>query len=464
MTQRILRVLLSLSLLMAESGEATRLGVSTSSFQIEGGIQERGLSIWDTFSRIPGKIVDASTADVACDHYHKWEEDLDLVRSVGATAYRFSFSWPRIFPSGKVNQQNDRGITFYNNLINGMVARNLTPIATLSHWDIPQTLQDTYGGWDSDEIVDDFASYAGECFRLFGDRVKWWITLNEPLTVAQLGYGSGSHAPGVADPVARPYQVAHRMLRAHARAYRLYHNQFASDQKGKVSIALNSDFVQPRSPWSQEDRDAAERGLLWRMGWFADPIFRGDYPPEMRSRCGARLPVFSPEDGVEGSIDFFSLNHYTTLEAWPAYNGDYNYFSDAQVAYGFPPNSAPSASSWLRSYPDGIYKMIEWIHNRYNLSSLPLIISESGVSTYPGQLDDQSRIDYLDGYIREAIRARDDLKLDLDTYCVWSVLDNFEWAAGYTERYGLVDVDFSSPNRTRTPKASARWLASFSYF
>jgi beta-glucosidase/6-phospho-beta-glucosidase/beta-galactosidase len=348
--------------------------------------------------------------------------------------------------------------------LDGLVRRNITPIATLSHWDIPQSLQDDYGGWENDRIIEDFAAYAGVCYRLFGDRVRHWITLNEPLTVAQLGYATGSHAPGVAEPSSKPYEVAHRMLLAHARAYHLYHDSYASDQKGKVSIALNSDFVQPRDPSNPDDGYAAERALLWRMGWFADPIFFGDYPQEMRQRCGPRLPSFQGSDAIRGTIDFFSLNHYTTLIASSYYNSIYNLFLDPQVSYDFPPDSIPSASSWLRSYPSGMYGMIRWIHDRYNLSSLPLVISESGVSTYPGELADASRIDYLGGYTMEAARARDELGIDLLAYCVWSVLDNFEWAAGYSERYGLIDVDFDSPDRTRTPKDSARWIRDNSLF
>lgn len=441
---------------MMATASATLLGFSTSAYQVEGGYDERGLSIWDTFASIPGRIADGSDGKIACDHYHKWEEDLDLLSWMGTGAYRFSLSWPRILPDGR--NPSDVGISFYNRLIDGLVTRNITPIATLSHWDIPQVLQDEYGGWEGDGIVGDFTAYAKTCYGLFGDRVRYWITLNEPLTVAQLGYGSGAHAPGIAEPTYKPYEVAHRMLLAHAGAYHAYHNGFAARQGGRVSIALNSDFVQARDPSNPGDKGAAERALLWRMGWFADPIFFGDYPQDMRQRCGSRLPSFHESDSVRGTMDFFSLNHYTTLEATPSYNDDYNLFSDPQVAYSFPYDSTPSASPWLRAYPAGMYGMIRWIHERYNLTSMSLVISESGVSTFPGQLDDTSRIGYIKGYTSEAFRARDDFGIGLLAYCLWSILDNFEWAAGYSERYGLVDVDFDSLDRTRTPKDSARWI------
>jgi beta-glucosidase/6-phospho-beta-glucosidase/beta-galactosidase len=247
------------------------------------------------------------------------------------------------------------------------------------------------------------------------------------------------------------------MLHAHARVYHAVTNH----TKTKISIALNSDFIQPRDPQNQEDAAAAERGLLWRMGWFADPLFFNDYPQEMRDRCGSRLPVFS--ETIQGTLDFFSLNHYTTLEAWPQYNQEYSLFQDAQADYRFPPGSSGTASSWLHIYPPGIYRMMQWIYERYPLiNGMEFIITESGVSTYPGQIDDQNRINYLFGYIPNAIRAAEDLGIHLSVYCVWSLLDNFEWAVGYQERYGLFDVDFATLQRT--PKKSAYWLRNTTLF
>jgi len=425
---------------------STHLGVSTSSFQIEGARSDRGDSIWDGFH----KIEDGSNADVACDHYHRWEQDLDLIEWVGAKVYRFSFSWPRIFPNGDRSVVHQDGVDFYHRVLDGLLARNITPLVTLSHWDIPQTLQDRYGGWEDDRILDDFVDYAQFCFKEYGDKVSHWLTLNEPLTVVQLGYGNGYHAPGKSEPSRLVYEVAHRMIRAHARVYHsvLDHNTT------KISIALNSDFIQPMNPQDPEDVAAAQRGLLWRMGWFADPFFFNRYPDEMRARCGDRLPLFAED--VNGTMDFFALNHYTTLEATSQYNQDYTLFQDPQVRYRFPPGSPGSASAWLHDYPSGIYGMIRWIHDRYPVQDMELVVTESGVSTYPGQLEDQARIDYLSGYIPQALRAATDLRLNLSAYCIWSILDNFEWAAGYQERYGLFDVDFQSLERT--PKKSAYWL------
>lgn len=434
---------------------ATELGVSTSAYQVEGACHEDGRtdSVWDAFSHTPGRIRDGSNGDVASDHYHHWQEDVDYAEWLGARAFRFSFSWTRLLPTGRL-PVNPGGVQFYDNLIDYMCSKNMTPMATLFHWDSPQSFQEEYGGWQSDRMVEDMVSYAGVCFGLFGDRVKHWITLNEPLTYVNLGYGNGYHAPGLSVP--NPYEVAHRSLLAHARIYRLYHEKY--DTGGKISIALNSDFVQPLDPHNPEDVRAAERGLLWRMGMYADPLFFGDYPPEMRERCGDRLPRF--QEDVRGTLDFFSLNHYTTLEARPSYNNEYTFFTDPQVAETFPAASLPSVAPWLHVYPQGIYGMVGWLQGRYDLrgKGMELVITESGVATAPDEIKDDLRITYLDGYLQKALQAQADFGVNMTYYCVWSLVDNWEWSEGYSQAFGLIAVDFHSPDRKRTPKNSAHWL------
>lgn len=445
---------------------ATELGVSTSAYQIEGAwdVDGRTPSVWDTFSHTAGKIKDGSNGDVASDHYHHWKEDIDYVEWLGATAYRFSFSWTRLLPSGRPDTINKKGVAFYNKVIDYALSKNITLLATLFHWDSPQSLQDKYGGWQNDKMIDDIVAYADVCFQLFGDRIKYWITLNEPLTYVNLGYGNGYHAPGLSVP--NPYEIAHRSILAHARIYHLYHDKYADEQKGGVSIALNSDFVQPLDPNNPEDVQASERGLLWRMGMYADPLFFGDYPTELRDRCGERLPRFFED--VSGTLDFFSLNHYTTLEARPAYNNEYSFFSDPQVVETFPSASIPTVASWLHVYPQGIYGMIGWIQKRYDLKqhNLNLVITESGVATPSGLIEDNIRAIYLDGYIRKALQAQDDFGVNLTHYCVWSLIDNFEWSGGglFLENYGLISVDFNSDNRKRSPKNSAYWLREQQFF
>jgi len=428
----------------------TRLGLSTSSYQVEGASELRGVHVWDVFSHTAGKISDGSSGDVACDHYHRWAEDVENVAWTRAGFYRFSLSWTRLFPT-EGNLSAD-GVRFYDGLINALLSKNVTPLVTLHHWDLPQVYQERFGGWQSREMVPVFREYAARCFSLFADRVSLWLTLNEPLTVATLGYGSGYHAPGVAEPARAPYAAAYHMLLAHAEAYRAFHE---AGHSGSVGVALNSDFVMPRDPASPQDADAAERGLLWRVGWFADPLFFGRFPEQMAARCGDRLRPLDVSE-VRGTLDFFALNHYTTLTAWPDHNGDSSYFRDAEAAYGFPPGSPGSASPWLHVYPEGIYHLVGWLSRRYDLSAVPLYVTESGVSTRPDEpADDRLRQSYLTEYLRHLLRAAADFSVEVPAYCVWSLMDNFEWAEGYSQRFGVFAVDF--PHTNRTPRTSA-WL------
>lgn len=433
----------------------TDFGVSTSAYQVEGR-HGRAENIWDVFSHTPYRIADGSDGDIACDHYHHWEQDLDYVGWLGAKAYRFSFSWTRLLPNGRPGPVSREGVAFYDNLINHAIAKNLTLLATLFHWDSPQSLQEAYGGWQDDRMIEDIVAFSDLCFQLFGDRIRYWMTLNEPLTFVNMGYGNGQHAPGLS--VANPYEIAHRCIVAHARIYHLYHGKYAKEQHGSVSIALNSDFIMPANPDDPEDRSAAERGLLWRMGMYADPLFFGDYPREIRDRCGGRLPQFTED--VSGTLDFFALNHYTTLVARPWYNDQPNIFTDPETSESFPPGSIPTAAIWLHVFPQGISGMIHWLQDRYDFTGrgLDLVVAESGVATPPLLLEDDLRITYLDGYIREALQAQTDTGIQLSYYCIWSLLDNFEWAQGYLEGYGMISVDFHDPNRTRTPKKSAYWF------
>lgn len=428
----------------------TRLGLSTSSYQIEGASDVRGVHVWDVFSHTPGKVSDGTTGDVACDHYHRWREDVENVAWLRAGYYRFSLSWTRLFPTE--GNLSAAGVSFYNGLIDALLSRNVTPLVTLHHWDLPQVYQDRFGGWQSLEIVAIFRQYAEQCFALFGDRVHLWLTLNEPLTVATLGYGSGYHAPGVSEPARAPYVAAYHMLLAHAEAYRAFHE--GGTYTGSVGVALNSDFVMPRDPASPDDAAAAKRGLLWRVGWFADPLFFGRFPEEMLERCGERLAPLNVSS-VAGTLDFFALNHYTTLVAWPDRNGEFTYFRDAEAAYDFPPGSPASASPWLHVYPEGIYHLIGWLCTRYNLSKLPLYVTESGVSTSGEDREDHLRQFYVVEYLRNLVRAASDFAVEVPAYCVWSLMDNFEWAEGFSQRFGLFSVNFNT--YVRTPRTSA-WI------
>lgn len=447
-----------LAVLWIDGTSPTELGVSSSAYQVEGACREDGRtpSIWDAFSHTSNKIHDNSDGDVSADYYHRWQQDIDWAEWLGAKAFRFSLSWTRVFPNREINE---KGVEFYNKMIDYVLSKDMVPLATIFHWDSPESLQEQYGGWSDDRMIDDIVRYADICFQLFGDRIQYWITLNEPLTYVNLGYGNGYHAPGI--NAQNPYEIAHRSIVAHARIYKLYHKKYANRQGGKISIALNSDFVVPANPDNPEDNWAAERGILWRMGLYADPLFFGDYPKEIRKRCGERLPVF--QEDVSGTIDFFSLNHYTTLEARPNYNNQYTIFTDAQVSETFPSDSIPTIATWLHVFPQGIYGMIGWIQERYDLKSknINLVITESGVATPPHQLEDDVRITYLDGYIQKALQAQTDFGVNLTYYCVWSLTDNWEWAEGYTQAFGLISIDFDT--QERTPKKSAHWLKGLSH-
>lgn len=324
-------------------------GAATSSYQIEGATLEggRGQSIWDTFCERPDRIVDGSNGDVACDHYHRVHSDVQLIKNLGLKAYRFSIAWPRILPKGK-GGINPEGVAFYNRLIDELVKNDIEPWATLYHWDLPQSLQDEYGGWKSPNIVQDFGYYAATCFAAFGDRVKNWITLNESWTVAVQGYQDGTKAPGTLDsPENDVYLVGHHLLLAHAKAYRIYKKDFASTQNGNVGISNCGDWRYPLNPESKDDQDAAERAMVFQYAWLTDPLVFGDYPQDMRNRLGERLPRFTRSEQTElmGSLDFMGLNHYSTLYASAkkeksSYKG---YWSDMDVELSSDP-------SWRKNF------------------------------------------------------------------------------------------------------------------
>ncbi|NDC54875.1 MAG: glycosyl hydrolase family protein [Planctomycetia bacterium] len=448
---------------MIISYQQEKLGFSTSAYQIEGGWNEdgKGLSIWDVFSRETGHIKDGSTGEMTCDSYHKWKEDIEWLQKLGASYYRFSFSWSRILPNGDLSIINEKGLQYYETMIDELLHKNITPLVTLFHWDLPQELQEKYGGWENDHIYQDFLNYACLCFSRFSKKITHWITINEPYTFSVLGYGNGLHAPGKKEPYSLPYWIGYRLLKAHVLVYHAFHETF----EGNISIALNADCILPKNPTKEEDLQAAERGNVWRMGWFADPLFFGSFPSLMTSYLTeTRLPSIENPEKWKNTLDFFALNHYTTLLAEPSSSSmnTNNVFLDDRIVLSFPPSSSPSASSWLHSYPEGIYHIIQWIHQRYwkkkkeNFHDLPLFITEFGISNFPQDpLQDNDRIQYLNKYIKNIEKASLDLSLSIPVYCIWSLMDNFEWASGYSERFGILYVNFSDPQRTRIPKASA---------
>ncbi|MEE9432248.1 MAG: GH1 family beta-glucosidase [Melioribacteraceae bacterium] len=440
-------------------------GTSTSAYQIEGAWLDggKGLSIWDVFSHTPGKTLNGDNADVACDHYNRLEEDVQLLKNLGVTAYRFSIAWTRIQPTG-YGERNKEGVEFYSKLIDLLLENNIDPWVTLYHWDLPATLDMEKDGWLNPNSADYFAEYARICFEEFGDRVTKWTTFNEPWVTTILGYGFGNFAPGRTSNT-EPYIVAHNLLRSHGKAAKIYHEEFQSTQKGIIGVCNNCDWREPKTN-SEADKEAAERALEFYLGWFADPLYKGEYPKSMRENVGDRLPKFTEEDSamIKGSCDFFGLNHYTTMLTE---NDDReNIKNDADGFGGMDEDEKiilSSDESWGKKttmgwniVPWGLTKLLKWIDERYD--NPEIYITENGAGFddkfIDGKINDVERIKFLDSYIKATTVAIDS-GVNVKGYFVWSLLDNFEWASGYSQRFGMHHVDFKTLKRT--PKESAKW-------
>nr|AEW67361.1 beta-glucosidase [Coptotermes formosanus] len=445
-------------------------GVATSSYQIEGAWKEdsKGESIWDRLTHDrPEVIKDKSTGDVACNSYRLYEEDVRMLKDLGVHFYRFSISWPRILPTGHDNVVNQAGIDYYNNLINELIANGIQPVVTMYHWDLPQPLQDL-GGWTNPVLANYFEDYARVLYANFGDRVKWWNTINEPKSIA-IGYSVPfGFAPHILTPGHGQYLVIHTILLSHARAYRLYEREFKATQGGKVSIAASCQWIEPTTD-SEEEEEAAERARQMHVGWVLHPIFSatGDYPPVMKEWLGkkckeegysrSRLPSFTKEEIelVRGTWDYLGINHYTTIFTYQSDKGEF-IFTDMGVARIRHDKYAMAASGWLQVVPWGFRKLLNWIAKEYN--NPPVLITENGFSDH-GEIDDTNRVDYYIKYLCELLKAVKEDGCNVFGYTVWSLMDNFEWGAGYTERFGLFHVDFNDPDRKRTAKKSAEFFS-----
>jgi len=427
-------------------------GCSTSSYQIEGGAREGGRveSIWDRFCAQPGAIRDGSSGALACDHYHRWPEDLDLGRELGLNAYRFSVAWPRIFqgPGARPNQQ---GLDFYSRLVDGMLERGLEPWLTLYHWDLPQWLQER-GGWNARDTAYAFAEYADAVSRHLGDRVKHWITHNEPWCTAIHGHFDGVHAPGVRD-FRTALQVSHHVLLSHGLALPAIR---ANVRDARAGIALSLHPLEAASN-SAEDVAATVRHDGLRNRWYLDPLHGRGYPADILARCAADAPKVAAGDleAIAGRTDFLGLNYYFP-EIVAHASGAAPLETRIVARQGVP----RTAFGWEVS-PAGLVELVRRIEADYRPG--PIYITENG-STWDdvvgadGEIDDAARRDYLIAHLA-AVRAAIAQGADIRGYFAWSLLDNFEWAEGYLRRFGLAHVDFESQQRRL--KRSGKWYRAF---
>jgi beta-glucosidase len=423
-------------------------GAATAAYQIEGAWNEdgKGESIWDRFSHTPGKVNNGDTGDVACDHYHRWPEDLTSMKAMGLNAYRFSISWPRLLPAGW-GRINSAGVDFYERLVDGLLKAGIEPFVTLYHWDLPQALQNK-GGWPARSTAEAFVEYADLASRRLGDRVKHWMTLNEPFVSAFVGYLEGRHAPGHTD-LDEALAAAHHLLLAHGLAVPVIRQNSPGAQ---VGIAVNLTVKTPASP-SLADQAAArlEDGKVNR--WFLDPLATRGYPGDIVQHYSRAMDFVRSGDleTIAVPLDFLGVNYY---------------FRDVVRSTAIPeteneprtvfPGKERTEMGW-EVYPDGMYEILDRLHSDYDFPAL--YITENGVA-FPdqvgpdGEVDDPRRIAYLRGYLVAAARAIG-AGVPLRGYFVWSLLDNFEWAHGCSKRFGLIYTDYAT--QQRIPKASALW-------
>lgn len=417
-------------------------GVSTSAYQIEGAVAEDGRTpcIWDLFCQVPGKIANADTGETACDHYHRYREDVALMKELGINSYRFSIAWSRIYPQRGVC--NEKGMQFYKDLIRELKANDILPCVTIYHWDLPQWVQDA-GGWDARETVDLYLEYAETLFRELDADVGMWITHNEPYCSGFLGNHMGEHAPGIKS-LEKAIRSTHHILLSHGKAVRLYHEKYG---KRPIGITLNLGVMYPQTD-SVKDRLAETMADGYTNRWFLDALFRKQYPADMlalfAARCGTDFAFIREGDleGIAEKMDFLGINHYssTTVSYSPAAPNLY----EAEVT-----EKKKNAIGWDID-PDAFYQLIVRVRKEY--TDIPFYITENGFAgedvTSGKEVHDGERISYLQQYLQAVEKMREH-HLGIYGYFVWSLMDNFEWPCGYAKRFGLVYVDYETQERIK---------------
>uniref|UniRef100_A0A0A0M004 Beta-glucosidase n=1 Tax=Cucumis sativus TaxID=3659 RepID=A0A0A0M004_CUCSA len=468
-------------------------------------------SIWDTFTHLhPDRIDDGSNADVTVDQYHRYPEDVDIIKKIGFDAYRFSISWSRVLPTGKLSGGvNQQGIDYYNRLINDLISKGIQPYVTIFHWDVPQALEDEYLGFLSEQIIDDYRDFAELCFKEFGDRVKHWITFNEQYIFASYGYATGLFAPGrgasskhldylcgdsehkphvglvprrgffwkqldcelEGNPGTEPYIVGHNQILAHAATVKLYKSKYEY-QNGEIGVTLNTDWYVPNSN-HEDDKRAASRALDFSLGWFLHPLVYGDYPDSMRELVKERLPKFTDDEVslVKGSYDFLGINYYTANYAKNNPNVDPNKPSEVTDPHadvstdrdGVSIGPKVSKDSWLAVYPQGLRDLM--VHIKHHYEDPPIYITENGYLDYDSPdvaklLMDEGRVKYHQQHLIKLYESME-AGVNVKGYFAWTLLDDFEWSRGYTMRFGITYIDFKDKTLERIPKLSSKWFTHF---
>ncbi|MFI1395591.1 GH1 family beta-glucosidase [Streptomyces sp. NPDC020681] len=436
-----------------------RWGTATAAYQIEGAAAEDGRtpSIWDTFSRTPGKVRNGDTGDIAADHYHRMREDVALLKRLGVTDYRFSVAWPRVQPTGR-GPAVQKGLDFYRRLTDELLSAGIRPVATLYHWDLPQELEDA-GGWPQRETAQRFGDYAGIMADALGDRVATWTTLNEPWCAAFLGYGNGVHAPGRTSANAS-LRAAHHFNLAHGWAAQLLHTVLPSTSE--ISLTLNLHAVRPHSP-SAADIDAVRRIDAVGNRIFLDPVFHGRLPQDLVRDTSSVTDWSFVQDGdleaISTPIDWLGINYYSPSVVAAGSSESPSPWAGAEEHVRFLPAPGPRTAMDWPVDADGLYELLTRL--RDDLPGVPLVITENGAAyddyaNPSGEVNDPERVAYLQSHLTAVHRAID-AGADVRGYFLWSLLDNFEWAYGYSKRFGIVHVDFATQRRTF--KDSARWYA-----
>ncbi|MCF3652258.1 GH1 family beta-glucosidase [Synoicihabitans lomoniglobus] len=432
-------------------------GAAAAAYQIEGAWNEdgRGPSVWDVFSQTPGRVFENHNGNVACDHYHRWREDVALMKELGIKAYRLSLSWSRIMPDG-TGAINEAGLKFYDELIDGLLAAGIQPWVTLFHWDMPQALQEK-GGFLNRDMADWFGAYATVVAKRLGDRVKHWMTINEPPVIVGLGYQEGVFAPGLKCTHQECLLAAHNLLRAHGSAVQALRAHCVGPQQISIAHTSREPIPATRADADVEAARARYFGCveerMWNLAWWADPIAFGKYPEEGLKNFAGKLPKITDADMalISQPIDYLAYNCYSGFKV--AAN-DAGKAVDVPNGHGI--GNARGTLPWLSIAPDAIYWAARWQTERYNL---PIVFSENGFCNtdfvqLDGKVHDPQRIDFVTRYLDAVSRAIAD-GADVGGYFYWSILDNFEWAEGYKDRFGLVHVDYET--QVRTPKDSFYW-------